>query len=507
MTNNEKDDIVQKFFDGLPSDISDEEIVDAIKNVEDSEIRGLITEIECDTIIDYIVYEMFGWGYPDNIVFSELDMIQKIFIPLQIFIPEESKMYYDAVTAFFNGNKEKCFNLLKNQIDKYVENDGTLDEFWFAYSYLIFKGAIPELYDYILEKISSSKCEKGLPELIKAAKTYYCTSDDVKLEEAASAALLVVPNSLLAKELMAVAWYNTKRWNNTIAILENIEKGYIWSDSNKLFSLAWCKSKIRDRKSAIEYYKKCLEINPVKMWARNNLAYEYFATKQYQKAEKIYYNFIKDFDNKFDDKYELKYVCTGYVRTLSALSKYDKAEKFIKKSPEKIYKYALDELKSAKNGDKKYISDERFEKETVFENRIVEHKSTSQFSKESILEDELTERLSSGTAVFGIPMKIFERKGIYGRQWTFDFGRIDLLAEDDEGNLYVIELKKDSGYDDAYMQTVKYVESLEKTKYAKDKKVYGIICVNDPPENLVKSVRSDKRIRLFEYQISYSEIL
>ena len=137
----------------------------------------------------------------------------------------------------------------------------------------------------------------------------------------------------------------------------------------------------------------------------------------------------------------------------------------------------------------------------------IEHKSTFQFSKESILEDELEERLLAGTTVFGIPLKIFKRKGVYGRQWSFaGLGRIDLLAEDNDGNLYVIELKKDSGYDDAYTQTVKYVEWFEKSKYAKGKKVYGIICVNNPPQKLINSVQKDDRIRLFEYRVSYSEI-
>ena len=34
----------------------------------------------------------------------------------------------------------------------------------------------------------------------------------------------------------------------------------------------------------------------------------------------------------------------------------------------------------------------------------------------------------------------------------------DITVEDAEGNLYIIELKKDSGYDNAYKQTVEYIE-------------------------------------------------
>lgn len=155
-----------------------------------------------------------------------------------------------------------------------------------------------------------------------------------------------------------------------------------------------------------------------------------------EKAEKEYKKCI-------DEKLNLKYACTGYVKTLSALGKFEKAEQFISNSPERIYKVALDELKDAKNGKKKNHNKDYIEEasnEELTEISSIEHKSTFQFSKESILEDELEERLLAGTTVFGIPLKIFKRKGVYGRQWSFaGLGRIDLLAEDNDGNLYVIE--------------------------------------------------------------------
>lgn len=109
--------------------------------------------------------------------------------------------------------------------------------------------------------------------------------------------------------------------------------------------------------------------------------------------------------------------------------------------------------------------------------------------------------------VFGLNLHIYNHKGdYYGRQYPFPLGRLDLLCEDTDGNLYIIELKKDSGYDDAYKQTVDYIDWFQKAAISKGKKVYGIICLNSPTQELINKVRSDKRIRLFEYQISYTEI-
>lgn len=108
--------------------------------------------------------------------------------------------------------------------------------------------------------------------------------------------------------------------------------------------------------------------------------------------------------------------------------------------------------------------------------------------------------------VFGIKLKVYKRKGEYGRQYIIPVGRIDLLCEDAAGNLYVVELKKDSGYDDAYEQTAQYLDWFEKSEKFKSKKVYGIICLNNPTQELISKVHNDKRMRMFEYRISYTEL-
>ena len=122
------------------------------------------------------------------------------------------------------------------------------------------------------------------------------------------------------------------------------------------------------------------------------------------------------------------------------------------------------------------------------------------------MEDELTARIESGVEVFGFKLKMYKRKGVYGRQFIIPIGRLDLLCEDEDGNLYIIELKKDSGYDDAYKQIADYLEWFEKNAISKGKRVYGIICLNSPTKELVENVHKDKRMKLFEYQISYREL-
>ena len=53
-----------------------------------------------------------------------------------------------------------------------------------------------------------------------------------------------------------------------------------------------------------------------------------------------------------------------------------------------------------------------------------------------------------GIPVFGMPLRIYQKRGVYGRQFVLRNGRLDILGIDTAGDLYVIELKKDglAGY-------------------------------------------------------------
>lgn len=47
-----------------------------------------------------------------------------------------------------------------------------------------------------------------------------------------------------------------------------------------------------------------------------------------------------------------------------------------------------------------------------------------------------------GIPVFGMPLRIYQKRGVYGRQFVLRNGRLDILGIDTAGDLYVIELKR-----------------------------------------------------------------
>ena len=69
----------------------------------------------------------------------------------------------------------------------------------------------------------------------------------------------------------------------------------------------------------------------------------------------------------------------------------------------------------------------------------------------------------------------------------------------------MIELKKDGGDGDAYAPLAAYLDWFQKSKRFSKHSVSGILCVNHPSPQLLQKVHADARMRLYEYQISYTE--
>ena len=296
-----------------------------------------------------------------------------------------------------------------------------------------------------------------------------------------------------------------KMWNNAIAYFESVEKKRIFFfDEDLCFMLAWSYGKIKNHKTEEFYYRKIIEITPQNINCLNNLGYSLYLQKRYLEALPFFEECLE-----MDARYV--YSANNYLRTLIAIGRNKDAKAFVKSNKYKISKDIIKRVEKLDNTNAKITK--KIEEDNVEPANDIDSQKNSidlgikrqQFSNEKLLEDELTSRIESGIEVFGLQLKVYKRKGIYGRQYVIPIGRLDLLCEDSNGDLYIIELKKDSGYDDAYKQITSYLEWFEKNESFKNNKIHGIICVNSPTKDLVDKAHRDKRIRLFEYSISYTE--
>ena len=59
--------------------------------------------------------------------------------------------------------------------------------------------------------------------------------------------------------------------------------------------------------------------------------------------------------------------------------------------------------------------------------------------------------------------------------------------------------------DSSYEQTADCLKQFDENRKDKVKNIYGIICLNTPTQALFDKVHNNNRIRVFEYQVSYTE--
>lgn len=498
MTEDELNQKIEDFWHSMPVETEFPEQLDLIHKVKDSELRDSLYVNLCNIIINRFV--LFRYKKSENIVLAKNEEAQTLIKAIS-WLPETACVsYYTAVAEYFKGNYSKSLGLLE-QIFAPSE-DYIITEEEFCSNFLVFTCVPLSFWDKIIEIIKSNNHDKGVVELAQAVQILYCLDYDEKLYNALTKALQINPASELANELLGFYYGSVRKWANAIACFERLQyQPYTVTYSMLMFEMAWCYGELGDHKSEIESYQKCLDSAPEYENARNNLGYAYYKDRQYQKAAEVYKECI-------DMRVDLKYACSNYVVALAALGKFKAAHQFIKTSPCKVRKYAIDRLQAAESGKARIPAAQRaaLNMESVGVPKTI-RENLSQFSNEKLLEDELEARLRNGSNIFGVNLKIYKRRGIYGQQFIIPVGRLDLLAEDDNGCLYVIELKKDSGYDDAFAQTKQYVDYLEKSELADGKPVKGIICLSNPTPELVEAVRGDDRISLFEYQISYTKIM
>lgn len=466
--------------------------VEKILKYDNSEIKEELIYEGMNRIIDNII--LMCWKYSEDVMYKISTMVSA-FTQLS---KAQNGPYFKSIEAFFNKEYSAC----KKHLKAFIDTTDDINEVFISENFQIFKNAFDGFWDYAKKLISSKNPPDGIIEMMSSIEAFYSSDNCVESEEICLNALQKNPDSFLLKAFLAEIYYNQKKWRLAASYFESLgECNPTLPLDLQAFMMAWCYDKNKDYQQAIESYKSCIKLNPNYPYAKNNLAYIYYKTKEYQKSLKLYKECV-------DSKLDLDFTCNGYAYTLISAGKIEEAEKFISISPAKIRSYVRKKLETVKN--KGFIAEQQEENLIIApgRQRYTPKDKSEQFSSEKLLEDELENRLINGSSIFGVPLKIYKRKGEYGRQLVIPVGRLDLLAEDDNGNLYIIELKKDSGYDDAFEQIQIYIDWFRKSKYCKkNTKIFGIICLNNPPKKLIDKVRDNKDIRLFEYSISYSEII
>ena len=422
-------------------------------------------------------------------------------------LPQDNYWYW-SVYHFFNGDYKSCERCWDKHFQNFADvmKARSIDEIVFAQDYLaIFKSAYPGFWKKMAARFKKVDCTEA-EDLSNLFEAYYSAATDEQREEILLNHIHAYPNQILPKEFLGFLYEDMKLWYNAIQIFEQVkEKSVFWANAIIYFYLGWSYGKVKEYPAEEENYRRCLEITPEYPNALNNLGYCLYRQRRLDEAEKIFLQCL-------DEERDFPYPVNNLVRTYLMSGKIDAAKKFIATTKFKVDKSLVKRVENY--SPRKFFIDDLPDEESVSARRknSDDDSPKQQFANEKILEDELVTRIESGNEVFGLKLKIYRRDGdFYGRQYPFSDGkknyRLDILCEDERGNFYIVELKKDSGYGDAYRQIKTYVDYFESHRATRGQKVFGIIYLNAPTEKILSDVRADKRIRLFEYKISYAELL
>ncbi len=428
-------------------------------------------------------------------------------------LPDEHDIsFYKAVGAFYQDDRRDTEKYISLYIGKIFANQ---DKITFAENCLIedfvrvFKDAYPGFWKRIGSVLSSYSVDSDIVDECNLLEEYYgCFSNedviDVLLDFVQKHQDLVMP-----KELLAFSQFTFRQWNNALAYYEQVSDECMFLfQASKDEQMAYCYAKVGDYKNAEAKYKELIEADVYDGYILNEYGVCLYKQHKYKEALEI-------FEKGLDSEEMIKYIPNNIVRTLLAMNKIAEARQFANEGKFIISKEILKRIEKAEKkskgktakADRPTDTDEEMQPDFGQNRRDVKFSElNTQFSSEKLLEDEITAKIEAGLPVFGLNLKIWRRKGEYGRQFIIPNGkRLDLLCEDDKGDIYIIELKKDSGYDDPYDQTAEYIDWFEKWDRFANKKIYGIICLNGPTKVVLNKVHKDKRIRLFEYSIAYEE--
>ena len=416
-----------------------------------------------------------------------------------------------AFLAMVNRNRSKCLEYLKKALLPLDPDVPPLTENEFNTIVLThFKNAFPGFYRSVKQFFNDIPAEQVILNLCDVLDDFYATDNPEEMVECLLPFIRNYPESVIGNVLLGYSYYIQKRYGNAIACFEKAELNNSWCmfwDTDLLYFEGVSYYALREFESAIGCYEQALALEPGMPSTLNNLGYTYYRIRKYDRALEI-------FRQCMDEKRDVKYAVNNYARTLLAMKRIKDAAAFVKTAPLKVSPDIVRRIEKAsergidsseESHDACADDDTSLAGDESEEQKKIRPRNGEQFSNEKLLEDELEARINSGVPVFGRQLKMYRRPGEYGRQYIIPIGRLDLLAEDADGNLYIIELKKDAGYDDPYRQISDYLDWFEQNGKVK-KNIYGIICLNAPNAKLLQAVHSDKRVRLFNYSIVYEEL-
>ena len=195
-------------------------------------------------------------------------------------------------------------------------------------------------------------CEKCLAidsteKVVHYALGFYlkCKKQYSEAEKHFKLALAQDENYNYALEGLGELYYEQKQWEAAFDTYRQAEKNSDEPSAYLFFRLAYSADNKKDISTAIDYYKKCIEVDASYQYAHNNLGYCLNKQKRFAEAEPYFRYAIEHDENK-------RYGCQNLYKSLKKLNKIDELLILVQQYPKyfkaKEYRHEIDKYLSEK---------------------------------------------------------------------------------------------------------------------------------------------------------------
>ena len=262
----------------------------------------------------------------------------KLFVDQAAKLPE-NQYYFWAVYYYFAKQYKRCLDVLNQHWHHEYEQGRFFHEERMIADFVIpYKNAFPGFWENLLQQMKALHADEDIVALVSMVNQYYSDLTDSRKENLLASHIQDYPNHILPKEFLADYYYEKRKWEQALPLLEDVyQKGMLFDLIEMDWRLSYCYGKCGDLENEEHYLRLYGTESSKDGYYRNNLGYCLYRQGKYEEAEKL---FLESMEKGF----AVSYAVSNYLRLLTIMGRNKEARAFVRQGKYKISKTDKDRM-------------------------------------------------------------------------------------------------------------------------------------------------------------------